>query len=507
LSDWYVSSATYASVPTWVGSHVYSIGDLVKPTAPASAREYVFRVTTAGTSTTEPAWPVGNNATVTAGATFTNVSGQSAYGWSAAAGSLGCMSASLSGGRTANGDRIFLSSDHSEATSTALINFGTSALALVQIISVNRAGSVPPVAADILPGAAVGTTNASFSLNCVTNVYYEGITFSGATGASAGHIQLGDSSGKLMYFKNCGFVLLSTAATSRIQCGGPATLTWDNCTVKFGATGQNICSTNFNGSLILTWLNTVSAVQGPTFPTVLFTDGATITTLAATCRGIDLSALTGNLLNSTSGCGQSNILLDSCRIASGLTRLGSTSTNAADTVELVNCYDGTNVINERSTFAGLLTTDRTTYLTGGAQDDIGNYSLKLVSNANADKRVFLLDCFAFDVENTVVGLSKTATVEIVSSGSLNNDDIQLVLEYMGTSGNSIASFVSSVPSVLTAASALPSSSASWTSPPATPQKQYLQVTFTPQRAGRVRGLVRLGKVSTTCWVNPQISIT
>jgi hypothetical protein len=43
--------------------------------------------------------------------------------------------------------------------------------------------------------------------------------------------------------------------------------------------------------------------------------------------------------------------------------------------------------------------------------------------------------------------------------------------------------------------------------PSTPVKQHLQVTFTPQVAGRVRGIVRLGKVSTTVWVNPQIIIT
>jgi hypothetical protein len=53
-------------------------------------------------------------------------------------------------------------------------------------------------------------------------------------------------------------------------------------------------------------------------------------------------------------------------------------------------------------------------------------------------------------------------VEIVSTGSLNNDDVSLLLEYQGTSGSSVASFVSSLPAnVLTAGSALPSSSATW----------------------------------------------
>lgn len=98
---------------------------------------------------------------------------------------------------------------------------------------------------------------------------------------------------------------------------------------------------------------------------------------------------------------------------------------------MVNCYDGTNVINERHTVAGDLTTDRNTYLASGAQDDIGNYSLKLISSSRSDFAAMPLDCFAFDIENTVTGVSKTATVEIVSSGVLNNNDIRLLLEYMG----------------------------------------------------------------------------
>jgi hypothetical protein len=61
--------------------------------------------------------------------------------------------------------------------------------------------------------------------------------------------------------------------------------------------------------------------------------------------------------------------------------------------------------------------------------------------------------------------------------------------------------------VLTTASAVTTSTATWNSSPATPVKQHLQVTFTPQVAGRVRGQVRLGKPSTTVYVDPVITIT
>ena len=46
--------------------------------------------------------------------------------------------------------------------------------------------------------------------------------------------------------------------------------------------------------------------------------------------------------------------------------------------------------------------------------------------------------FWLDVEQQAVGSSKTATVEIISSASLNNDEISLLLEYQGTAGSSLA---------------------------------------------------------------------
>ncbi|MHC1947306.1 hypothetical protein IF803_23275 [Bradyrhizobium sp. UFLA06-06] len=95
-----------------------------------------------------------------------------------------------------------------------------------------------------------------------------------------------------------------------------------------------------------------------------------------------------------------------------------------------------------------------------------------------------------------------------SSSSLNNTDIKLQLEYQGTSGgSSVATIVERNANVLTASAALTSSSVTWSNPPSTPVYQKLQISFTPQKAGRLRGRVMLGKASMTVWVNPQIGIT
>lgn len=514
MSDWYVSSVAWSAITAWAASTAYTVGQIVRPTAPATlAQYYAFRCTVAGTSgTTEPTWSgsSNNNATiVSGGATFTNVTGQSAYGWAAAGGTLLTFNNSTRG---LVGDRIFVSSDHTETTVSTSYQFNntTAAFGLMQIISVNRAGSVPPVAVDIQSGASVtaASTN-SLALDAHCDMFWQGFTFT-VGGSSAIHLFFNNAlaAGKSHYLKNCSLIVSTTGATSKIGTNNTARVTLDNTTVRFGATGQTIASNGSGTSLELQWINTPSAIGGSTFPTTLL-NNPTGGSLQVTCRGVDLSAIAGTLLSAPSTAAQqTKVLLDSCKIASGVTRYGTPAvgTVAHDEIELVNCHDGTNVINERHTAAGDVTIDRSTTMTGGAQDDVGAYSLKLVSSSRSDYCTLPLDAFWLDVGNSATGSSKTATVELISSASLNNIDIKLLLQYMGTSGSSVASFTESLPSVLAASSALPGSSATWNNPPVTPQKQYLQVTFTPQAAGRVRGLVRLGKASTTCWINPRITI-
>lgn len=511
MADWYVSSVKYATLPIWQATHAYVIGDIIRPaTAPAINAMYAFRCTTAGTSSgTEPTWSSAstNNATRTDGTTaiWTNVTSQSTYGWNAAAGSLATIGAS----RLAAGDRVFLSSDSTETISGA----GTWSLGsvnnngMIQIISVNRAGSVPPVAADIQNGAALAnTTSGNLTLDPFFNLYWQGFTFS-----SAGSFILGSAGVKSQYFKDCAFVLNNATSTSRVSSTAtPPRVTFDNTTLQFGHVSQTIGPASALVAMIeFNWINTPSPFVGATIPTTLFT-GVNGAALLVTCRGVDLSAITGTLLGpgASIGTATNKALFDSCKIASSVTRFvapGATEP-AHHEVELVNCYDGTNFVSERHTAAGDVTTDVSTALVAGAEDDVGDYSHKMVSSSRSDS-VLTLNGFWFDVENTLTGTAKTATVEIISSATLNNTDIKLMVEYMDTAGTPVADFVESLSSVLAAASALPSSSLTWNSPPSTPQKQKLQASFTPQVAGRIRGQVKLGKASATVWVNPQLVIT
>lgn len=508
MSDWYVSSAAWTAIAQFA-TGTFTVGQIVRPlTAPAFSAQHAFRCTTAGTASAEPTWTSAssNNSTVTAagGAVFTNVTGQSTYGWSAAAGALYSIGNNATGGgRPAGGDRVFLSSDHSETNTSGSITYslGTATgFTLVRVISVNRAGSVPPVAADELAGAAITNTGGSdIQINPQTDILYEGVKFT--VGGTGGNINFSGQQ-KKVYIRNGGLAITNTSASAIIQCGSCCQVVLDNTTVQFGNAGQGFYSPN--QSMDLTWINTPSAISG-TMPTLLFTPSGSVSSIA-TLRGVDLSAFTNTIYNATNSAWW-KILLDSCRIASSVTRRGNTYNGTPDEVELLNCFDGTNIISERHTAAGDVTTDRSTTMVGGAQDDVGLFALKLVSNTQSDSFSFSLDTFWMDVELSTIGSARTATVELISSASLNNTDISLMLEYQGTAGSSLGSFVNSLPSALTTSAALPTSTATWNNPPSTPVVQHIQVSFTPQTAGRVRGLVRLGKASSTVWINPQLVIT
>jgi hypothetical protein len=510
MADWYVSSAAYAAIAAFTPSVAYSVGDIRKPTAPALKAQWVFRCTTAGTASTEPTWTTPNNSTITTGgATFTNITGQSTFGWSAAAGDIPTLIGAVGTFRFAAGDRMFVSSDHSEAQTTLTTygsGTGTASYASGQVLSVNRAGSVPPGPADLIAGASIADTGSGISLDSTFPVYHYGITYA-CSGVSG--IIINSTGSKSHYFDACQLFLSGAAqAGAKIMANSPSSVILNNSTLRFSNTSQQFTSTT--GVMELIWLNTISALAGAVFPiNQLFTTAANNVSLSIIARGVDLSALTGTFITqSSNNCGL-KALLDGCRIASGLTRYNITGVvNTRDEVELVNCYDGTNFISERWVPAGAVTTEFTITLSGGATDNVGTFSHKMVSSANVDKYVNPLTGFWMDVNYATTGSAKTATVEIISSAVLNNDEISLELEYLGTTSSSLASFTNSLPAtVLTTASAVTTSTATWNSSPATPQKQKLQVTFTPRAEGRVRGRVRLGKASTTCYYDPQVTIT
>ena len=170
MANLYVSSDAYTAVTAFQISTAYSVGDIVRPTAAATGRKQVYRCTTAGTSGgSEAAWTSSGTGTTTQGtAVFTAIKGDT-YGWSAALGDIKTAVNVGTSGYCQLGDTVFVASDHSETA--ALGNIGSliggtySTQGTTYFISVNRAGSVPPVAADITAGASCSCNTAGLTLD------------------------------------------------------------------------------------------------------------------------------------------------------------------------------------------------------------------------------------------------------------------------------------------------------------------------------------------------------
>jgi hypothetical protein len=513
MADWFVSLAAYTAIPVFAIGATYAVGNIVRPIAPVAKARWAFRCTVGGIAgPAEPTWPTGNNAPISTGeVTFVNVTGQSTYGWSAVAGDMPTLLGAVGAQRFFGGDRMLVSSDHDESqtTSTSYGSGGASsvsAFATAQVLSVNRAGAVPPGPADLLPGAIArisgGSTN-SLQFWAGFNVYHYGMTYINATGWIAAFIF---DLYKTHYFERCQLWINNATAGLRLQNAQPNTVVLDNSSVRFGNAGQSFqCGYDLN----LTWLNTPIPLGGGTIPTALFNATSGIYVL----RGVDLSLLTTALV-ATGGASNvtgPKVLLDSCRIAPNVVRLSNASGGSAitthDLVELINCYDGSNYISERWMAQGAVTTEFAVTLTNGARDNVGGYSHKMVSNANSDFAE-PLSGFWLDLNSVAIGTPVNAVVEIISSVTLNNNDIWLLLEFQGTVGSSLATFRKSLPAnVLTGATPVLSSTAAWNSMPASPIRQQLLINFTPQVAGRVRAQVCLARPSTTVWYNPQVTIS
>lgn len=103
----------------------------------------------------------------------------------------------------------------------------------------------------------------------------------------------------------------------------------------------------------------------------------------------------------------------------------------------------------------------------------------------------------------------TATIEVITDNvTLTDGECWLEIQYLGTSGVPLGSFLSDAKAdVLATAANQTTSSETWTTTGlTTPVKQYLRVTFTPQEKGFVHAVVKLAKASTTVYVCPKLAL-
>ena len=407
------------------------------------------------------------------------------------------------------GDTFFVAHDHAQTQASNLVmtSPGTEA-SPCRVYCTNRAGSVPPVSADLRTTATITTTGA-FSITgagAVAECY--GIIFSAGDAANIANITIGNTVSRTWRLVNCALRLMNSGATSRINLvtgGGASVCILENTTMQFGALTQFAQT-----AARVIWRNTIGAITGATIPNVLFTFNSAIGSIFM--EGLDLSAITGGkAIISVVGTGGPQIaILKDCKLGAGAVLSSTNPTVGYGNQEntMIRCDSGdTNYRTEKISYSGTMTTETSIVRSGGASDGTTPISWKIVTTVNSEWE-FPFECLPISVWNETVGTPITVTVEgIWGTGAVPlNSDIWIDVEYLGTSGFPLGGIATSNKATgLTTAGNLPTGSGTWSGGSTTQFK--MSATFTPQEKGPLTIYVRAAKVSSTFYVDPKPVIT
>ena len=392
----------------------------------------------------------------------------------------------------AAGDTYYVSHDHAESQASlmTLTNPG-SASSPSRILCVNRAGSVPPVSADLATTATL-TTTGNNNINMGSGVaYYDGLSFiCGGTGASS------LTASATSHYENCKFKL----------SGATGSMSFATTGIRFRLINTTLEFSNVANSVLtlgpVEWRDTPSAIVG-TVPTTLFTSTDRGTNIV--CEGVDLSAAGSGktLVSSTLG---GFIRFKDCKLGASVV-VATTPASQGVGVDLIRCDSGaTNYRTERYAFAGTLTTETTIVRSDGASDGTTPISWKIVTTANPEW-FSPFEAYPISVWNETTGSPLTVTVEGVWGGGAVplNDEIWMDVEYLGDALSPQGSFATTTKAdILATGTNTTASSETWGGS-TTPFK--LAVSVTPQMKGPITVYVRAAKVSSIFYIDPKITLS
>lgn len=411
-------------------------------------------------------------------------------------------------GIDAAGDTIWLSQSHSESTVGSVSpNWAGTLASPTRVLCGNDAAEPPTALAAGAVIAAVGDVFIQPYSGTTTNVLFYGITFRHSGGSSFGGFNFGGTNTKGSFY-SCVFECNGTVAGQTLNIAGGELLFVD-CDFKFGHSGQSVLISSGAGTVIIT---DASLLSGGTSPT-------TFTALASasqiTFDGLDLSNASSSINLASVGAAHTRAIFRNAKLpASWSGELYSGTRLNGSRISAYNCDSAdTNYRLWIATLWGDIRDETTLVRTGGASDSTTPISWKLVSTAGTIFRHHTLITDEIVRWNETIGSAITVTVEILhdpgSPGSLNDDEIWLEVQYLGTSGVPLGSFIDDAKSdVLAAAAPQTSSSATWTTTGmSNPTTQKLSVTFTPQEVGFIHAVVKMAKPSYTVYVCPKLDVT
>lgn len=414
------------------------------------------------------------------------------------------LTAAVSG--KAAGDVFYIAHDHAESTAGTVTLTSPGTLANpCRFICVNRAGSVPPVSADLRTTATVTTTSTSGITLAGLGAYWEGITFNAGTGAGNVVCTVASTAFSKHHLKNCSLRIVATGSSGQIRFGtsGVApTVILDNVTLSFAALGQQLA---LDSRII--WMNTASALLGTIPTTLIITPSNNSRGVIFEARGVDLSAAgSGKTIVGVTDDSPANLRFVNCKIDASVTLSQTPLTPALETDFVRVGATGVNYNVASYRYQGTLTEETTIVRTGGASDGTTTIAWKIVTTANAHWQS-PFESPAIAIWNNTTGSAITLTVEgIWGDGSVPNDeDIWIEAEYLNDANSPISALVNdSKADILASAAGQASSTETWGG---STTAFKMAVSLTAQQKGWIFVRVKAAKASSTFYVDPKITLS
>jgi hypothetical protein len=502
------------NTPTWAAAKAISsaitLGAIIKR---ANGASYWICSTAGSSGASEPAW-----ANDTAGTTQTD----GTVTWTC----LGVVGNFSGGGaphaRLANvcaaawfapGNTIYVGDNHAESQTTAIpIQPILSQTLVGRIICHNHSGNYPPASADLATTATISTTAAAaINLNMIAgSIYIYGITFIAGVGQSSGAAVINFALNMAFCLcESCVFKLATTGVTAVISLNNSAggVLIWNNCQAGFANAGQSLYGSN----CFFTWQNTTQVLAtGSTVPTNLFVQSGTGGIGNMTLETLDLSQWAAIFASLAANPSLGNWVIKDCKLNASATF--PTPLQTGQTIQIVRADGGATAYRSaRYAVEGTETTETSFTRVGGAADPTGQaQARKIATTANSQwLRPFKAEPYA--IWNAVTSGNVTVTVYgTINAGALpNNDDIWLEVEYLGSSASPQGTIVNTTKANLFSANAaVASDSSSWNGGGSGAGWTPFKLTATlsspqPQMAGYIEARVRVGKPSTTYYLDPR----
>jgi hypothetical protein len=412
-------------------------------------------------------------------------------------------------GFTPSTDYVYVRSVHAESTAALLTLTGSTAegtTAMVRIISCvgDTTGTSP---GNLATGASVTTTG-------VNDIYInEGVYTYGVEFYSGDDIWVGqNASDQNIHLEACRLELVGTNASDNLYVNygsAPgAVVLLKNCVLDFGNAGQTLY-TRYNTTII----------EGGSLGANLtdFMDTLAIGNLQLYVRGFDMSVMTGDLLAAVSSVNATALWQFSrCRVGSGTTFLNGTLDVPGQRAEFFHVQVGTDADPayqmEIHTSHGKILTDTTRYRTGGAKDPDRTNPISWDFDTTVGSWV-AYPAKALDgppIAAWTDGDASTAhtyRIAFASDATIQDDEIWMELEGPNDAATDSLSVIqtSRVAPLGTPANYTTDAGSTWTGAGVT-TKQYMEVTYTPDKPGPVIVRVYMAKASDNIYVDPLIQI-